>query len=528
MSAGMGWTSAVVLALASRKCASKWTVYIDVEQDGTGVYGVQVIDVSDYVLNVGKIERSTMACDRDWNVTPNVTTVDNGTAYFTRNLMVGHTAKIPNIWSTRPSGEADARDCRLYIDLTLTPETGTAETKRMFEGKILSVNPMENGAEASCEIESRSFLLDPLDTVLKIGDGGNHAWGTAEHAAPTDPYRLPDPYWQSIATENIQIDGIAYSIKAQAKYVTIFSQWSSDGDHDGIEIFPQRFYFPFLPAQPDHLSFIGRPANGITDVHLYPNFGTFDMGWSYLRNPVTYIRQTPPHIIYAVAHYSCGIADGDIDVASFNSAHTWAAGNNLLRSIAFMGAPVLDLIKSMCECSWQTFIYVNGSGQLACDYLNHAPGASPTWNIYDDDFIRIVRYGENRDRKVPGVVKFGWHSEHQTMGDPSFGIYFHDCSSSFVAKELTLEQPYDAKSLDNFPDDLGGYEDYSDYVYLEIELGPLAFLVDLTEAVGAHLGLLGLGIDAKPDNFRIHKIVLDPETMTGIVTLIKNKAWNAA
>jgi hypothetical protein len=141
--------------------------------------------------------------------------------------------------------------------------------------------------------------------------------------------------------------------------------------------------------------------------------------------------------------------------------------------------------------------------------------------------MRILKFAEMRLRKVPGIVQWGWHCEHQPCQKPAFGLFSKDVTTIFTSKEMTLESPYEARYVDDYMSDTGAYEDFADYVELEMEVGAIAFLLDLDEVVQVNEALLALGIDSDyPENFRVHKIVLDCEKKTGILTLLKKKSWN--
>lgn len=175
------WTDEAEAALQSNTCFTRAKAYIDVEQNGTGSYGVNVIDITDYVLRFDEIERASLAVDKNYQVKAYTLAVNNDTNYFTPNLMSGARTDVTNIWQSRPSGEAEPRMCRLYIKLAVTvagnpsgspPTDSSVEEQTIYRGKILDLNFII-GADVQCEITARDDFLDALDVVLASSEGGS-------------------------------------------------------------------------------------------------------------------------------------------------------------------------------------------------------------------------------------------------------------------------------------------------------------------------------------------------------------------
>lgn len=168
----IGWSSEAQAAILAG-CPMKWTFHIDVEQNGTGLYGVNIVDITDYVLPpLPKIKRNTPIIEKNWKISPIVVKVRNDTAYFTPNLCGVSKTQVQNIWKMRPSGEAKAEECKLYIKQVITLPNGSTETKTRFKGMIKELNPFFDEKNIVCEITVRDEFFDALDRIFEIGDGG--------------------------------------------------------------------------------------------------------------------------------------------------------------------------------------------------------------------------------------------------------------------------------------------------------------------------------------------------------------------
>ena len=165
----MNWTSAAQMAMQESTYVARWRAYLDIEY--AGGHGLNVIEITSRVLAWGQIERSTSAIDKSWSINPVSIKLRNSDSYFTPNLFAGARDIISNVWRMRPVGEADARDCRLYIDLEIMLPSGTTETKRMFRGQISSLNFMDGGSGPVCELSAKDMLIDALDRTFTLDDG---------------------------------------------------------------------------------------------------------------------------------------------------------------------------------------------------------------------------------------------------------------------------------------------------------------------------------------------------------------------
>ena len=338
----------------------------------------------------------------------------------------------------------------------------------------------------------------------------------------SDPYRLADPSFATWDIGSFSYNGRDYELELTGNNFTIFSHFYSVQDSDSDEKH-SKFY---------HFGFTGTAGTMLKKSTVYMG----DDGDSYFPgnnqhfwvvNPLTYVQEYPSDIMLGVAHWYCDIAEADIDVTSFTAVTAWCTANSILRSVSFYGVSVIKVLKELCEQSYQVFLYVNGQQQLACGYMEHEPSDTPDWIIGANEYIRIIRFGEIRDRSIPGVVKYGWDPLEMNPQDPKFGAWKIDTSGIFTDKDLVLDSEYDCKWVDNGHDDSGSYIAWDDFVLLEIEVGGIGFCIDIDEVVQVNEPLLALGIDAAyPENFRVHKVVLNPTNMTARLTLIKKKSWN--
>jgi len=241
--------------------------------------------------------------------------------------------------------------------------------------------------------------------------------------------------------------------------------------------------------------------------------------------PLMYNALTAPAIIYAYARWKALIPVTNIDTASFTAADAWCLGNNYLFSPSFIGESSLEIMRKLCEASFMVFIYVNGSGKIGCGYIYDEP-SSPDWTLEEGDWISVKSYCESQERKKPATVRYGWDARHILPGSPKFGWAIADIPYQHGER---MTEPYDSKWVDHGPNWPGSFCDFRNYMRLEIEMGPRAFLLDLGEAVQITHAALGLSIDPDyPDYFRVHKIRYHLATMTATVTLLKSKWWNIA
>lgn len=149
-------------------------IYIDVEQNGTGSYGVNVIDITTYQSGeLPKLKRSSSIISKKWKTEPIVLRVNNATGYFTPNMCGVSKDQVTNVWQSRPSGEADYKECKLYIDQEVLLPDKTTETLRRFSGMIVHLNFIIDGHYSLCEIVVRDNFLNALDQTFEIGDGGS-------------------------------------------------------------------------------------------------------------------------------------------------------------------------------------------------------------------------------------------------------------------------------------------------------------------------------------------------------------------
>lgn len=250
----------------------------------------------------------------------------------------------------------------------------------------------------------------------------------------------------------------------------------------------------------------------------------------HVENPIWYKRQTPPHIILGIAHWWCEIAEADIDVTSFDTVHSWANGNSIYRTVAFYEKSALDIIKELCEMSWNIFIYVSGDHKLTCGYLEDEADDPADWTIDSDHYVRILEFGKIMDRKVPGKIGTFFDGRQVPLGKPRFPLWVYDNpGAEYSDKEQILTDIYNAYYVDDVPDeDLGGYTDWTQFIILKIEVTQIGHLMDLNESVAFDESLLAMGIDSSyKDHFRIHEIELLPDNIHAIITMLKKYYWNS-
>jgi len=168
-----GWTAGAKAAMQAG-CPVETTAHIDVEQNGTGVYGTNIVDITAYVAGPWpRLKKASSAIRKNWEVSPIILRVDNSSDYFTPNLCGVGKAQITNIWQTRAAGEAEFRECKVYVKQTLTLADGTTETLTRYKGMIIDLTPIIDAKRMLMEIVVRDQLLDALDRVFEIGDGGS-------------------------------------------------------------------------------------------------------------------------------------------------------------------------------------------------------------------------------------------------------------------------------------------------------------------------------------------------------------------
>lgn len=168
--AGIGWTSdaqAAILAGARVETG----VLIDVEQDGTGSYGGNVVDVTDYVLEYSTIKTGSSIIEKDWELHPFTVLLDNSSGYFTPNIAGGSRDELPNVWQTRPSGEASLRECKVLVKQTVTLPDDTTETVDRIEAMIVDYELSSNDDAVTAELVTRDSRLDALGVTFSQEDG---------------------------------------------------------------------------------------------------------------------------------------------------------------------------------------------------------------------------------------------------------------------------------------------------------------------------------------------------------------------
>lgn len=238
--------------------------------------------------------------------------------------------------------------------------------------------------------------------------------------------------------------------------------------------------------------------------------------------PLMYNAMTVPAIIYAYARWKALVDVADIDSPSFEAAHAWCLGNNYFFSPNFIGESSLEIIRQLCEASSMIYIYVNGAGKIGCGHLSDEP-LTADHMLVEGDWISIKSYCEERTRKTPATVRYGWDARHVLPGSPKFGWAIADIAEPDGER---AKEPYDSKWPDHGHTWPGVFEDFGDYMRLEVEMGPRAWTLDIGESVQITHPALGLSIDpGYPDIFRIHKIRYHLSSMTATVTLLKHKWW---
>lgn len=339
-----------------------------------------------------------------------------------------------------------------------------------------------------------------------------------------DPYREPDPVINSYSWANLGAWGINYDIRvimetSPVAAATKVSRWYMENTVSGDT------------WEPDLTHDASTGVSGYT-MRTWVAFLLWTPGWPgyhrvHVKNPIWYRLQTPPAIALGIAHWWCGIAEADIDYTSFVNAHTWADANSIYRTVAFHERPAIDILKELFEQSWQIYLYVNGAHQLACDYVPHEPSDTPDWTIDSDNYLRIIRFGEIRDRKIPGKVKTFYEGRQVPVGSPKFGIYRNDYSgATFADKEQIFDDDYEAHYIDDVADQ-GGFVNWAQYIMCQVEVKGVGHLMDIGETFALDEATLGMGIDDDyKDNFVIHEIDLNLDNMTAIITGIKKGTWN--
>jgi len=164
------WSTEAKAALKAG-CRVKTSVYIDVETGTTPAYGANIIDVTDYAVRIGAIVRSSSVVSKNWKVPPVVITVDNSSGYFMTNfveLADGGTAhgSVENVFTERPSGEANPEDCILTVELTVTLADGTEETREIHRGLIEKISFAITKGGITAELTSQDFIVAKLKAVL--------------------------------------------------------------------------------------------------------------------------------------------------------------------------------------------------------------------------------------------------------------------------------------------------------------------------------------------------------------------------
>jgi len=169
----VGW-SADAKAAIQAGCPVEFSAHVDVEKDGTGSYGLNIVDITTYVIEPWpRIKRSSSVIACAWETGPIVLKVNNSSGYFTPNLCSSAKTLISNVWQRRPAGEAAYRECKIYIKEKITlPDKSTEELTR-FQGMIIDINPIIDESRMIMEIIIRDQLLDALDRIFEMGDGGS-------------------------------------------------------------------------------------------------------------------------------------------------------------------------------------------------------------------------------------------------------------------------------------------------------------------------------------------------------------------
>ena len=334
----------------------------------------------------------------------------------------------------------------------------------------------------------------------------------------SDPYRAPDPTIYNYAYGGAEW-GVDYDFivdMGTSGYATKVSNFYLERVSDGKIWKPVHMHI--LNAGEDGFSMRSR--------YIRLRWVTFSFNRFHVENPIWYLLQTPAHIMLAIAHWHCGIAEANIDVTSFDDLHTHQDGNTLYRTVAFHERSAIDIIKELNEQSGD-YLYVNGAHQLAADYFSHEPSDTPDWTFDDDNIIRLIRFGIIRDRKMPGKVRTFYDGRQVCPGSPKFGIYERDNPlADWTEKEQIMSKIYNAHYIDD-ADETGGYIDFTDYISVKVEVKAIGHLVDIGESFKLDVPSLAMSIDADYlDNFVIHEIDLSLDGMSAIVTGVKKTTWN--
>jgi len=174
----MGWSAEAQTILESNHIEGRLRCYIDVEYGGA--WGLNVVEVTNRVIAWGEIERATSAIDKNFNTCQIIIRFRNDDSYLTPNFMSGGRDRISNVWSVRPSGEADYKDCKLYVDFEIKLSSGTWESLRLVRGKISDMNLMDDTGPA-CELVIKDTFMDALDKKLTLQDGDGGYFTTTWH-----------------------------------------------------------------------------------------------------------------------------------------------------------------------------------------------------------------------------------------------------------------------------------------------------------------------------------------------------------
>jgi len=173
---GLEWSTDAVAALRAG-CPVEYLVYIDVVDSG-GDYGNYMHDITNRVMGIGPIRRSSTIIEKNFKTYPNTVIVKNEDKYFTAEWYYGDRAGLANtIWKDRDAGEADPEDCKIKINMRLTLPDRTTETMPLYEGRITLVNYIQSKRESICEIVSRDDAFDDLDYEFDYADGKEYVGG---------------------------------------------------------------------------------------------------------------------------------------------------------------------------------------------------------------------------------------------------------------------------------------------------------------------------------------------------------------
>lgn len=255
---------------------------------------------------------------------------------------------------------------------------------------------------------------------------------------------------------------------------------------------------------------------------LYWNYAAgYFSGWTlYYKNPLTYTRQSVPHIIEGVAGTHIGLT---LDTAAFSTAHSYFNSTDELRSAAFFRDPCINIFKALMEQTSQLFLYINNNQELSIDWLNHDPAGLADYTLTDSDINIYRRLHTINDRAFPSSIVYGYYPREYPMSNPKELDWRRAISPSFGNPPINGEYRADHVD-DNTGETIGNYISWDDYMILEIEVGHIGFLFDLNNRIAIDNPNLGLSADHV---FRIHKIVMHPENMTCDLTLISGVGWNS-